>query len=253
MTGPYYQDEHVTLWHGDYRDVLGKYETGAFDLLVADPPYAVTSLAWDRWVTDWPATLADYAASMWCFGSLRMFMDRAREFEPWKLSQDVVWEKHNGSSLASDRFRCVHELAAFFYQGAWASIYANVPTTADATPRAVRRKALPPQHRGARGASVYESSDGGPRLMRSVIYARSMHGKAIHPTQKPGGVLEPLIEFGCRPGGTVFDPFAGSCAVGVAARSLGRKAVCVELREDQCEASAKWLANDTFDFSEAAS
>ncbi len=30
----------------------------------------------------------------------------------------------------------------------------------------------------------YASVDGGPRLMRSVIPMRSMHGRAIHPTEK---------------------------------------------------------------------
>jgi site-specific DNA-methyltransferase (adenine-specific) len=248
VTALYYQDESVTLWHGDYRDALTRYRRDDFDLVIADPPYAVTSLAWDRWQTEWPEIVAKYARSMWCFGSLRMFMDRAAEFGDWKLSQDIVWEKHNGSSLAADRFRTVHELAAFFYQGAWSDIYTNVPTTSDATPRSVRRKALPLQHQGARGPSVYESQDGGPRLMRSVIYAQSMHGQAIHPTQKPGGLLEPMIEYGCKPGGRVLDPFAGSCAVGVAARSLGRRTVCVEAREEQCEAAAKWLSNDTLTF-----
>src|SRR3546814_7972972 len=58
-------------------------------------------LAWDRWPDGWPALAAKVASSMWCFGSMRMFLDRAPEFADWKLSQDYVWEKHNGSGFAA--------------------------------------------------------------------------------------------------------------------------------------------------------
>ncbi|MCO4245795.1 site-specific DNA-methyltransferase, partial [Acidovorax facilis] len=59
------------------------------------------------------------ANQMWCFGSTRMFMERAADFEGWHLSQDIVWEKHNGSNAFADRFRRIHELALHFYRGNW--------------------------------------------------------------------------------------------------------------------------------------
>lgn len=247
---PYYQDDAVTLYHGDARDVLPDVHA-EIDLIVADPPYGETSLEWDRWPTGWPSWLVGYGQAMWCFGSLRTFLEHRDDFTDWKLSQDVVWEKHNGSSLAADRFRRVHELAAFWYRGAWSDVYVNVPTTLDATPRTVRRKALPPQHQGARGPSVYRSEDGGPRLARSVIYARSMHGSAINETEKPPGLIETLLRFGCPPRGTALDPFAGSGSTGVAAKALGVRAVLIEKRESQCEGAAKRLAQGVLDFGAA--
>ncbi len=76
-----------------------------------------------------------------------------------------------------DRFKRVHELAAQFYRvgTAWAEIYNDVQTTPDATARTVRRKRRPP-HTGHIEVDHYISEDGGPRLMRSVIYARNAHG-----------------------------------------------------------------------------
>lgn len=247
---PYYDDEHVTLYCGDWRELIA--EDFAADLIVTDPPYGETSLAWDRWPGGWPALAARHARSMWCFGSMRMFLDRRDEFADWRLSQDVVWEKHNGSSLAADRFARVHEHALHWYRGPWGEIRHDPPTTPDATPRTVRRKALPPQHQGARGPSVYTSQDGGPRLMRSVIYRRSMHGTAINETEKPVGILEPLIEYGCPPGGLVLDLFAGSGSTLVAARHLGRRAIGYELREEQCEATALRLAQGSLDLASLA-
>ena len=239
---PYYEDEAVTIYCGDFRDVLGSFDPEAppaVDLIVADPPYGVTSLAWDRWPDHWPALLTGLAPAMWVFGTLRTFMEHAPDFADWQMSQDIVWEKHNGSSLAADRFSRVHEQAVHFYRGRWADVYHAPVYTNDATPRTVRRKALPPQHQGARGPSTYTSVDGGPRLMRSVIPVRSTHGYAENETQKPVGILTPLIEYGSPPGGLVLDPFMGSGSTLIAARDSGRRAIGIDIREDQCEIAAR--------------
>src|SRR5207244_1510795 len=99
--------------------------------------------------------------------------------------QDIVWEKHNGSNAFDDRFRRVHELVVQFYRKdtKWENVYKCPLYSADATARTVRRKAHPQQW-GDIGGRVYESHDGGPRLLRSVLCCRSEHGRALHPTQK---------------------------------------------------------------------
>lgn len=247
---PYYEDEWVTLYHGDWRELIDP-DLRA-DLILTDPPYGETTLDWDRWPKDWPTLAARHSNSMWCWGSMRMFLDRRDEFAAWNYSQERVWEKHNGSNLAADRFARVHEFVMFWYQGRWADRYHVTPTTADATARTVRKKARPAQWIGATGATTYTSQDGGPRLMRSVFYARSMHGRAINETEKPAASLEPLIEYACPPGGLVLDIFAGSCSTAVAARATGRRAVCFEVRESQCEAAARRLDQDVLDFAGGA-
>jgi site-specific DNA-methyltransferase (adenine-specific) len=90
----------------------------------------------------------------------------------------------------------------------------------DAVARAVRRKQRPPQW-GAVNESFYVSEDGGPRLQRSVIYVRSEHGSAEHPTQKPVGIIEPLLRYACPVDGVVLDPMMGAGSIGVAARRYG--------------------------------
>lgn len=253
MTEPYYSDRWVTLHHGDWRQMPSEAIAASADLIVTDPPYGETSLEWDVWPTGWPHLAADLAPAMWCFGSMRMFLDRRGEFDPWRLSQDLVWEKHNGSNLAADRFSRVHEHVLHWYQGPWSDVRHETPTTPDATRRTLRKKAKPAQWTGATGPSVYASDDGGPRLMRSVLFARSMHGlQPINETEKPTQILEHLISYGCAPGGTVLDLFAGSCSTAVAAKLTGRRAVCFEVRESQCELAARRLAQDVLDFGEPA-
>jgi site-specific DNA-methyltransferase (adenine-specific) len=123
---PYWTDGQVTLYCGDFREVLPALGVTP-DLVLADPPYGQTGLPWDRWPRDWPSALAPFARSMWCFGSLRMFMDHRDEFTDWKMSQDAVWEKNTGSAPARDRLRRVHDSAVHWYQGRWDGIYHECP------------------------------------------------------------------------------------------------------------------------------
>jgi site-specific DNA-methyltransferase (adenine-specific) len=251
---PYFSADDVQLFHGDMRQVLPTLDVKP-DCIVADPPYGETELHWDRWPDGWPDALLHVARSMWCFGSMRMFLDRRDEFGGWKLSQDVVWEKHNGSGFHADRFKRVHEHAVHWYRGLWSEVRHEVPTTNDATARQLRRKGRP-AHAGERtygvtGAGSYSSEDGGPRLMRSVIAVRSMHHQSLHPTEKPTGILAPLIEYACPPGGMILDPFAGSGSTAVAARLIGRRAVLIEADERYCEAIAKRLCQGVLPFDSA--
>lgn len=227
----------VEIITGDCRTALDGH--GPFDLLVADPPYGDTSLKWDQQVDGWwhkAETLLKPNGSMWVFGSMRFFLTNgiiARN-AGFVVAQDIVWEKHNGSAFHADRFKRVHEHAVQFYRNgdAWGAVYNEVQKTADATARAVRRKQLPKHHLGERGPSAYVSEDGGPRIMRSVIYMRSCHGRAIHPTEKPVDLLDILIRTSCPPGGTIGDLFAGSGAAGEAARGAGRNYVGCEIDAD---------------------
>lgn len=244
---PYFSSDGVDLYLGDYREVLPAL-SASFALVVADPPYGETALPWDRWPTGWPAVMADYAESMWCFGSMRMFLGRYGEFDPyWNFSQDLVWEKHNGTGFSTDRFKRVHEFATHWYRGAWGDAYHETPRTPyDGPDKHVRARNSPGgQHLGKTGVGGYV--DVGDRLARSVLKFKSVRG-GIHPTEKPVELLELLVSYGCRPGGGVLDPFAGSGSTLVAARNMGRRAVGVEVSEAQCEKTALRLAQGVLGF-----
>jgi site-specific DNA-methyltransferase (adenine-specific) len=220
---------------------------GPFDLVIADPPYGDTSLGWDKRVEDWEHVAFDCLkpnGSMWVFGSLRFFMAMAGKFERagFRYAQELVWEKHNGSGFHADRFKRVHELVVQFYRGDWMSVYNDVQTTPDAVARIVRRKKGRPAHMGNIDALPYESEDGGPRIMRSVIYMRSMHGRAIHPTEKPSALMEILIKTSCRPDGVVGDFFAGSGSAGEACQMTGRRYVGCELDAEMARSASDRLS-----------
>ena len=243
---PYFDDgQGVQLYLGDMREVLPALNVTA-DAIVTDPPFGETSLAWDHWPEAWPTLAATAASSMWCFGSMRMFLDRRDDYTAagWKLSQDVIWEKANGTGFATDRFKRVHELALHWYRGEWRDVHHDTPRTEYTGPdKHARARTDRGQHLGAIGGQRYE--DDGTRLARSVQYAPSVRG-GLHPTEKPTGLLESLCRYVCPSGGLILDLFAGSGSTLDAARQCGRRAVGVEANEEYAEAAAKRLSQMTF-------
>lgn len=240
---PYYEDDMVQLYHGDMRELLPELAVRA-DAVITDPPYGETSLAWDRWPDGWPALIANHTNSLWCFGSMRMFFERRDEFVGWRLAQDVVWEKQAGSGFTADRFKRVHELALQFYRGQWGDVvHTAVVERVPGSARRARsnRGASATEHRSAIGQrGEYDETT---RLVRSVIKAPNMNGRnPLHPTEKPGAILAPLIEYSTIGGGLVLDPFAGSGSTLLTARQLGRRAIGIEASEEYCEAAAKRLS-----------
>jgi len=241
---PYYESGGITIYHCDCRDTLPSID--AVDAVVADPPYGDTSLNWDVPLGDWlPKVNLKPSGSVWCFGSMRMFLNQFHDFDGWTYAQEIIWEKHNGSGLHNDRFRRVHEHVVQFYRGAWGDVYKQAVKTNDATARTCRRKGRP-EHWGRlkNAQQPFKSEDGGPRLMRSVLQVRSCHGTAQHPTQKPLGIIAPLIEYSCPSDGVVLDPFMGAGSTLRAAKDLGRRAIGIEKDERYCEVAVKRLAQE---------
>jgi site-specific DNA-methyltransferase (adenine-specific) len=140
----------------------------------------------------------------------------------------------------------VHEHALHWYRGLWSDLRHDTPRVAATAEQIARngnavRTNSTSTHRGSYKAERRWTDDG-TRIMRSVIEARSMRGLAIHPTEKPLGILDPLIRYACPPGGLVLDPFAGSGSTLDAARQCGRRAIGIEAHEPYIEAAARRLS-----------
>jgi site-specific DNA-methyltransferase (adenine-specific) len=215
---------------------MARMPEGIVDACITDPPYGDTSLKWDSRCSGWiegVARVLKPAASIWVFGSMRFIATLFDDMEVagFKYAQDIVWQKQNGTGFHADRFRRVHEHAVQFYRGAWGDVFKDPQYTNDATAKTVRRKTRP-THTGHIDAGHYVSEDGGPRLQRSVLDVANEHGKAIHPTQKPLGILAPLISYSVPRGGIMLDPFMGSGSTGIAAETLGRQFIGFELNPE---------------------
>jgi DNA modification methylase len=209
MATPYYQDDLVTLYHGDCREIT---EWLAADVLVTDPPYGI-------------GLDTDYSSLN---GSTRAYSAIAGDSEPFDPSPFLhlpvalfganhfatrlphggtwhVWDKRvNAASNMMSDFEV------------WWTSYPSGPS------RVFRYQSVCGVHPGVKPERL------------------------SHPTVKPLPLMEHVL--GACPPGTVADPFAGSGSTLVAAKRLGRKAIGVELEERYCEIAAKRLAQGVLNF-----
>ena len=202
---PYYQDESVTLWHGDCLEP-GALAWISADVLVMDPPYGMakplTRSAIDVPIAgDHDTGARDAALDAWGARRPAIVFGHWRKPRPMGVCYLVVWDKvHMALGAASAAFATSHEEIYVMGEG-W---------TAGRRPTVMRY----------------------PNLLGER--------RPEHPTLKPVGLMEQLIQI--APVGTIADPFAGSGSTLIAARNLGRKAIGVEIEERYCELIAKRLA-----------
>lgn len=216
MTEPYYQDDLVTLYHGDCREQTAWL---AADVLVTDPPYGIqhsahganrpsvrgetmTGRAATRVLTAAHVDIRDAVLRLWGPDRPALVFGHWRAPRPSATMMRLIWDKGTLGMGGVGAWRPGDEE---IYLLAW------------------------PNPRGGRSGDS------------SVIRAAANRGAARedHPTPKPLGLMEHLIER-CPPG-VVADPFAGSGTTLLAARLAGRRAVGVELEERYCETIARRL------------
>jgi site-specific DNA-methyltransferase (adenine-specific) len=250
MPDPYWTDGTCSLYLGDCREVLPALDIAPV-ACVTDPPYGETANPWDTWPDGWVdavgAVLPD-SASLWCFGTARMFMDHLPGFAAWKYAQEALWIKRNGSGPTSrDRLVKIHEWAYHWYRGKWGDLHHEWERERTGADKGTVRKlsrAAEHQRAGRRNAWT----DDGTRQPRSatfVIEAASVRYQQRHPDEKPLAVVEALVRECTPPGGLVLDPFAGSGTTLQAALQSGRHAIGIEANEAYAESAARRLDQTT--------
>ena len=218
---PYYQDDHVTLYHGDCLE-HPEWWTGA-DVLVTDPPYGVSWSGGARNRKDYDATIAsdhsldarDEMLSLWSPDLPAIVFGVWQQPHPEGTKARLVWVKNiiGPGDLTIPWGPADEEI---YILGKWPPLIPGGSARDGGTPaRALGHFTIP-------------------------VVPKGFGHQRFHPTQKPTALMEHLIDR-CPPG-TVADPFAGSGSTLVAAKRLGRRAVGVELEERYCEIAANRLS-----------
>jgi site-specific DNA-methyltransferase (adenine-specific) len=247
---PFYKDANVTLYRGDCREILPNLDLVEKPVAcVTDPPYQETTAAWDRWPDGWVGAVSGVlpaSASLWCFGSARMFLDRHGEFAGWRYAQEQLWVKHNGSGpTGRDRLVKVHEWAYHWYRGRWSDLHHEWEREPSTTPNKgyVRKLSRAAAHqRDGRQNAWTDDGMRQPRSVANVVEAPSVRYRNRQASEKPTSVVIPLVRECVPPGGLVLDPFAGSGTTGEAAVRTGRRALLIEGNPASCATIAERLS-----------
>ena len=214
---PYFQNDLVTLYHGDCLKITEWLEA---DVLVTDPPYGQSyksnmdrgsRIKWHQEIAgDATIETRDDALSLWGQEKAALVFGTWKTNKPKLTKQVVIWDKTPCGYMGdlAIPFGNAHEEIYCLGKIGWA---------------------------GHREASIIKS-----QMLMSADGARP-----DHPTPKPVGLMEKLV---AKTTGIIADPFAGSGATLIAARNLGRKVIGVELEEKYCEMIATRLSQDAFDF-----
>ncbi len=235
---PYYQDDLMTIYHGDCRDVLPTLPANLATLVLTDPPYSVSIAGVGRWEMRYGRT-----------DDLDFFDGDTN----WAEMTVTVAE---ALRLAVGRLTPEGSLYAWLGHRQLGTVIADLEATGWSTRFLVWSKACPvPAAPGSGWPSAAElclyayrpgrvwtptSFQETPRSNVLVAdgYRFGKPGKVDHPTQKPLAVVSPLVKVSSRVGDTILDPFMGSGSTLVAAKSLGRRAIGIEIEERYCEIAA---------------
>jgi len=218
---PFYDQDGITIYHADCKDVLPLVNPASVDLLLTDPPYGMGYVVERQLVGNgnrrvWmggglpvhgddtpfdPAPLLAFPR-LAIFGG-NHFHDKLPVSPGW-----IVWDKTGGGRGPNNTFSDV--------EMAWTNL-TNTP-------------------------HIY-------RHLWKGLTRDSEAGKSVlHPTQKPVPLMRWIIEKWSEPGDLVFDPYMGSGPIARACLDLGRRYIGVEIVEEYCQAAVDRLGQQAFVF-----
>lgn len=265
--GPYYQDEHITLYHGRALDVTRSMPDESVDCVVTSPPYFglrdyghmdqygteetpgeyvenLVGLYRDvrRVLTDdgtfWLNVGDSYGRRKNLLG-IPWRMALALQDDGWTLRNDIIWHKPNAMpESVTDRLANRHEHLFLFAKSTryWFDLapirepHLSLPSRAGVN--ALRgQKAIRKS-----GPNSGQYSEGG-RNPGDVWDIATRPFPGAHFATFPEELPRRCIASGCKPGGVVLDPCSGSGTTGAAAQALGRRYVGIDINANYLKLS----------------
>jgi len=213
---PYYEQDGITIYHGDCRNILSDLTA---ETLITDPVWPNASVQLAGWND--PYMLLKGALDEACRGvgdssqatnPIRLAIHLGCDSDPRFLSavDQRRWEFFRVSSLEIVR---VGYKGRLLMTGDFAYLFGP-----------------PPKSR--KGAHV---------IPGKCVDADSTGKQADHPCPRKLKHVEWLVGWWSEPSDTILDPFMGSGTTLVAAKRMGHKAIGVEVEERYCEVAAKRL------------
>jgi site-specific DNA-methyltransferase (adenine-specific) len=212
---PYYQDEFMSLYLGDCREIIPQLNTKV-DAVITDPPYGMSYHSGHyKYENPFKPIEGDDKYPIDLLPIFRQIASKAvLLFARWETLKEIdepdsviVWVKNNWTAGDLNHEYARQWEAILFYKG--------------------------PNHQFYNG----RPSD--------VIYCDRVP-PTTHPTEKPEELLNKIILQNTDVGDVIFDPYLGSGTTAFCAKKLQRKAICIEIDERYCELAARRCSQQSF-------
>lgn len=176
----------------------------------------------------------------------------ALQADGWILRNDIIWAKVSGMpESVTDRLTARHEHVFLLtkkprYRFDLDAIREpHAPSTVESIKRKRTHYDAPGQKAQMRSRTVHPAgaNPGDVWALATTPFADA------HFAVMPTTLAQRCVDAGCRPGGVVLDPFAGSGTTGLAAARAGRRFVGIDLNQDYLELALRTrLAQGAFVF-----
>lgn len=228
---PYYADPHVSIFHGDCREILPELSAGGgINMVLTDPPYGCDLVYGDS------------------------YRDDRETYWQWFLPCIELIRTHCKTLVFTHRVASLQHVRGQDWVGVW-----HKPCAMGA--RIGNSCVLPHWEpifmfgiHGAGVASEYlpdvivcnpDRAGNNSEIGRAKWKTTQ---NAPHPCPKPIELFARLLQAFSYMDGPVVDPFMGIGTTLRAAKDLGRKAIGIEIEEKYCEIAARRMAQEVLSF-----
>ena len=225
------------LWNGDCISLMDNIDDKSIDCIITDLPYQQTSRnKWDVIIPfellwkQYKRIVKDSAAII-LFGNGMFTADlMTSNRDMWRYN--LIWEKTQPTGFLNARKMPLrnHEDICVFYK--------KLPTYNPQKTTGHIRKVSKAEHKigcknttdyGEHGLTTYDSTERYPKSVWK--FAKDVQKSALHPTQKPLGLLEELIKTYTNENDLILDSCMGSGTTGLACKNLNRRFIGIEKEE----------------------
>lgn len=245
---------YPVLLREDCLSAMKQLETGSIDLLLTDPPFGTTNLAFDQIPIDWDAWWKEVNRvcrphAVQVIFAAQPFTTTIINANPLGFAYDLVWEKPQPVGFLSCNKKPLknHESILIFKRKSQAKAARGIhpiynPQYSEGTPyrHKARKKAVAHYQNSAKD---FDREMPARRHPRSVLkYPRDV--PSLHPTQKPVELLRWLIRSYSHSDMRVLDCFMGAGSTGVAAALEERRFVGIEMDPEYYAIALKRLRGE---------
>ncbi|MDQ3799851.1 MAG: site-specific DNA-methyltransferase [Acidobacteriota bacterium] len=268
-------NQQIKIYQGDCREKLDAFDAGAFQAIIADPPYFQVLLGeeWDNqwqteedylnWTEDW---IKKCGRLLKPDGLFFIFGQLGKREHLWlhvcsmttrilQFHDMLVWDRAVGYNERYDSFTPCYEMILVLRKDKDAKAYFNKDAVRVSYDEETIKQYLKDKRYKDLDARAKHLEKG--KYATNILRVPSLKGsskeKVGHPSQKPVKLIEMLVAASTREGDSVLDPFLGSGTTALVCQNLNRNFAGIEIEPKYIEIAKSRLEKPQADLFNQAS